>query len=137
MLTTTTTIQLTSPSLTIYKSIVLSTTTSPSLTFHHPLYHYHYHYSVFLTTTNTSTHLYHTLTHLSSSLPLPLLVPQPPKAAIPPPDWVQVAGEMIHSEALLCSGKNLSGVPKRHRLVERERESQRERERDSGVGLRK
>ena len=33
----------------------------------------------------------------------------------PPPDWLQIGGEMVHSDALLCSDKDLTNVPKRHR----------------------
>ena len=37
------------------------------------------------------------------------------KPAITPPDWNQVCGDMIHSDALLSSGRPLDAVPRRHR----------------------
>ena len=39
------------------------------------------------------------------------------KPAITPPEWNQVCGEMIHSDAFLSSGRPLDGVPRRHRYV--------------------
>lgn len=42
---------------------------------------------------------------------------QASKNNAPPPDWCVVSGDMVHSDALLSSDRDLEGVPKKHRYL--------------------